>query len=79
VSARKYMCRQHETLDCRKLHKQLSNSCHRSDKGHKGQTRGAHQPQGLGCHFMAYFWWGATFSRLNIFNMKWSKHLVCQM
>jgi hypothetical protein len=24
---RKYMCRQHETLDCRKLHKQLSNSC----------------------------------------------------
>jgi hypothetical protein len=27
---RKYTCRQHETLDCRKLHKQLSNSCHRS-------------------------------------------------
>jgi hypothetical protein len=26
---RKYMCRQHETLDCRKLHKQLSNSWHR--------------------------------------------------
>jgi hypothetical protein len=31
---RNYMCRQHETLDCRKLHKQLSNSCHRSGKGH---------------------------------------------
>jgi hypothetical protein len=29
---RKYMCRQHETLDCRKLHKLLSNSCHRSGK-----------------------------------------------
>jgi hypothetical protein len=28
---RKYMCRQHETLDCRKFHKPLSNSCHRSD------------------------------------------------
>jgi hypothetical protein len=23
-----------ETLDCRKLHRQLSNSCHRSGKGH---------------------------------------------
>ena len=23
-----YMCRQHETLNCRELHKQLSNSCH---------------------------------------------------
>jgi hypothetical protein len=30
---RKYMCRQHETLDCRKYHKLLSNSCHRSGKG----------------------------------------------
>ena len=29
-----YTCRQHETLDYRKLHKQLSNSCHRSGKGH---------------------------------------------
>ena len=27
------MCRQHETLDCRKLRKQLSNSCHRNGKG----------------------------------------------
>jgi hypothetical protein len=31
---RKYMCRQHETLDCRKFHNPLSNSCHRSGKGH---------------------------------------------
>jgi hypothetical protein len=31
---RKYMCRQHETLDCRKLHKQLSNSCHKNGKVH---------------------------------------------
>ena len=31
---RKYMCRQHETLDCRKFHKPLSNSCHRSGIGH---------------------------------------------
>jgi hypothetical protein len=35
-----YMCRQHETLDCRKLHKQLSNSCHRSGKGHVWQLNG---------------------------------------
>jgi hypothetical protein len=33
-SVSKYMCRQHETLDCRKLHKQLSNLYHRSGKGH---------------------------------------------
>jgi hypothetical protein len=26
--------KQHETLKCRKLHKQLSNSCYRSGKGH---------------------------------------------
>jgi hypothetical protein len=31
---RKYMYRQNETLDCRKYHKLLSNSCHRSGKGH---------------------------------------------
>ena len=37
---RKYMCRQHETLDYRKLHKQLSNSCHRSGKGHVWQLNG---------------------------------------
>ena len=37
---RKYMCRQHETLDCRKLHKQLSNSCHRSGEGHVWQLNG---------------------------------------
>ena len=37
---RKYMCRQHETLDCRKLHKQLSNSWHRSRKGHVWQLNG---------------------------------------
>jgi hypothetical protein len=29
VSQRKYICRQHETLDGRKLHKQLSNSYHK--------------------------------------------------
>ena len=34
---RKYMCRQHETLYCRKFHKPLSNSCHRSGKGHVWQ------------------------------------------
>ena len=27
-----------QTLDCRKLHKQLSNSCHRSGKGHMCRT-----------------------------------------
>jgi hypothetical protein len=37
---RKYMCRRHETLDCRKLHKQLSNSPNRSDKGHVWQLHG---------------------------------------
>jgi hypothetical protein len=37
---RKYLCRQHETLDCRKLHKQLSNSYHRSGKGHVRQLNG---------------------------------------
>ena len=30
---RKYMCRQHETLECRKFYKPLSNSCHRSGNG----------------------------------------------
>jgi hypothetical protein len=34
---RKCMCRLHEALDCRKLHKQLSNSCQTSDKGHVWQ------------------------------------------
>jgi hypothetical protein len=29
---RKYMCRQHETLDYRNFHKPLSNSCYRSGK-----------------------------------------------
>jgi hypothetical protein len=28
VSKEKCMCGQHETLDCRKLHKRFSNSCH---------------------------------------------------
>ena len=37
---RKYMCRQHEILHCRKLYKQLSNSCHRSGKGHVWQLNG---------------------------------------
>jgi hypothetical protein len=36
----KYMCRQHEILDCRKLHKQLSNLCHRSGKGYVWQLNG---------------------------------------
>jgi hypothetical protein len=34
---RDYMCRQHEIFHCRKLHNQLSNSCHRSGKGHVWQ------------------------------------------
>jgi hypothetical protein len=37
---RKYMCRQHKTLDCRKLHNPLSNSCHRSGKWHVWQRNG---------------------------------------
>ena len=28
----------YEASDCRKLHKQLSNSCHRSGKGHVRQS-----------------------------------------
>jgi hypothetical protein len=45
---RKYMCRQHETLDCRKFHKQLSNSCHRSSKGHVWQLNTVSFCKGFG-------------------------------
>jgi hypothetical protein len=37
---RKCTCRQHETLDCRKFYNPLSDSCHRSGKGHVWQLNG---------------------------------------
>ena len=55
----KYICRQHETLDCRKFHNLLSNSCHRSGKGHMWQLNGillwSFWP-GVGIYFLIDIW-----------------------
>jgi hypothetical protein len=73
---RKYMCRQHETLDCRKLHKQLSNSCHRSGKRHVWQLIGILLWRfwpGVGIYFVTDIWGWEKFFEFLINNGWMSK------